>query len=285
MMRRRVCSSILVACGLAGLVAGPGGASALAASSAPSEASAAAASGSPAEYAWGPSAAGTAHTVRPGTFEMGLFQPLRYGVGESLEVATHPLLSLLMPNIALKKQWASWGRAGALASQHVLRYPTGLLQAMVRRGAGGVLPAAMRVPHIIDTEHRLLYSVPVAAGHLLSAKLGVQWAAYIGRTSIDSIDLPLAFARSAAYHRHWTARAGVDLDGRIARRWSYFVDVDAFLLPYADARYALEQSAMLSYVPARSWVLQAGYKLTWGPYRYGQSELHLFPMADVLWRF
>ena len=44
----------------------------------------------------------SAYPMPKGRWEVGIFQPMRYGLNEGLEVSTHPLLFFVMPNISLK---------------------------------------------------------------------------------------------------------------------------------------------------------------------------------------
>ncbi|MEE8409850.1 MAG: hypothetical protein V3T05_09610, partial [Myxococcota bacterium] len=142
---------------------------------------------------------GTAYTLPHGRWEVGLFQPLRYGVADSIEVGTHPLLNVLMPNVAIKKAWLGWW-GGQLSSRHSLTYPTGLLKALSRDGTGGVLPGDTRVPHIVALTNQAVYSRPLFGELLLTVEAGVTLAASFGRSTLPTIDLPIVFPRTAAYH-------------------------------------------------------------------------------------
>lgn len=231
----------------------------------------------------GEAPAGTAYTMDAGRAEVGVFQPLRYGLTDDVELSTHALLNLLMPNAALVKRWPAVGR-GRLATRHAIAYPGGLLLALAREGTGGILPHETRVPHILLLRNQVLFSQPLATWHLLTGRLGISLAPHVGQSTLDSIDMPVAFARTAALHRGWSVDAGVDVDGVISGPLRYFADVDVFVLPYADARWAVEHAAMLGYAITPGFTLQAGYKLVYGPYRYGARELDLLPLVDAVWR-
>ena len=64
-------------------------------------------------------------------WEIGLFQPFRYGYSQSLEYSVHPLLFFVMPNVSIKTSrgdllgWVS-------ASRHGLVYPTPLLNMVAK---------------------------------------------------------------------------------------------------------------------------------------------------------
>jgi len=70
---------------------------------------------------------GTAHSLPKGQWEVGLFQPLRYGMTDDQDIALHPLIALKLPNLVYKKTWVeknSW----TIATRHGFYYPTPLLQ-------------------------------------------------------------------------------------------------------------------------------------------------------------
>jgi len=48
---------------------------------------------------------GTAHSLPKGQWEVGLFQPLRYGMTDDQDIALHPLIALKLPNLVYKKTW------------------------------------------------------------------------------------------------------------------------------------------------------------------------------------
>ena len=100
----------------------------------------------------GPSA-GTAYTLDQGEGQVGIFQPLSYGVGENSELGTHALLLLLMPNLYFKQQWWASGSL-AFATRHFLHYPTGLYSVLAKEGVGGIYPENAQIPHILalDTD-------------------------------------------------------------------------------------------------------------------------------------
>ena len=46
---------------------------------------------------------GTAYSLKEGQWETGLFQPLRYGINNNMDVAAHPFLAAIIPNIMIKR--------------------------------------------------------------------------------------------------------------------------------------------------------------------------------------
>ena len=51
-----------------------------------------------------------ADTLPEGVGQIGLFQPLRYGLNDSLEISSHALTALLSPNVEIKKAFLDQGR-------------------------------------------------------------------------------------------------------------------------------------------------------------------------------
>ena len=47
-----------------------------------------------------------------GKFEVGLFQPLQYGLSEKIEISTHPVLMFFIPNFAVQKSHPNWAGLG-----------------------------------------------------------------------------------------------------------------------------------------------------------------------------
>jgi len=81
---------------------------------------------------------GTAYLLPPGRCEIGLFQPIRYGISETKEISFHPLFMFVIPNAKLKLARKDIG-IFHLASEHSLSYPTILLNLISRKGTGGII--------------------------------------------------------------------------------------------------------------------------------------------------
>jgi hypothetical protein len=230
---------------------------------------------------------GSAYALPAGAFEVGLFQPLRYGLGREVELSTHAALNLVMPNLALLK---TWGQVGPMrwASRHALYYPTGLLQLVAREGTGGILPEETRVPHIIMLGNEARLSWAFAAQHLLTARAGVTVAAALGRANLSSIDLPLVWPRLAPVFNYAAFVVGADLDGVLCGPLDYFADLDLYLIPDGRGPVAVEQAAALRWRVSETFAAMVGTKLVFGTYPAPggfRSQWHLLPIADLTWRF
>ena len=64
-------------------------------------------------------------------YEIGLFQPFRYGYSDNLEYSTYPLWSIVMPNITFKKRHNNFFDYQA-ATRFKIFYPTPILNIAAR---------------------------------------------------------------------------------------------------------------------------------------------------------
>ncbi len=214
-------------------------------------------------------------TLAPGRVEMGVFQPLRWGVSEVIEIDTAPLLMFVVPNVGVKIRWSE-----SLATEHAIRYPTPLLKLLSKEGIGGVYPSDAAVPHIVTIETLARYRVELGKAHTATFTGGAIVSGLSGESTIVSVDLPLVFPRTASWHNGVTGRFGLDFDGTIAGPITYNADVDLFLMNDADALVHAESSVLLGWQIAWWVALQAGCKVVVGQYPFG-SQVHFLPMADL----
>jgi hypothetical protein len=78
-------------------------------------------------------------------------------------------------------------------------------------------------------------------------------------------------------------RLGLAFDGRIWGPLHYAVDADLFLVPDERTSLHVEHSLMVAW-EATDWLYaEAGYKLSWGQFPFGE-ELEILPMADLVFR-
>ena len=94
-------------------------------------------------------------------FEVGLFQPFRYGYSETLEYSTYPLWFFVMPNISLKKSHPDFS-GYKMATKWSLFYPRPLLNMVSKKGIGGFIDPTLEVPSLFG----ISASLPVSYTHL-----------------------------------------------------------------------------------------------------------------------
>lgn len=236
-----------------------------------------------------PFAGHTAYVVGEDNFEIGVFGALRYGLTENVELSTHPLFLFVIPNVAAKVAWWS-GENSQFSSRHTLVYPTLLLNLVSREGTGGILPPTTEVPQVFALSNDALFSHQISEHHTMTWRLGVTVAPHFGggttgATQFPTIDVPLVYARTAAYHSIGSGVAGLAVDGPIWGPFSFVVDADVFVMPGMDVgKFAVEQGTTLRWNPSGSWIVQAGYRLVVGSYPFGM-QTDIFPVLDVQWAF
>ncbi|MEN8194178.1 MAG: hypothetical protein ABFS12_15245 [Bacteroidota bacterium] len=223
---------------------------------------------------------GTAYTLPEGRWEVGVFHPLRYGLSEKVELAAHPILFFVMPNISLK--WSHNDLLGfKTATRHSLTYPTFLLRLSSMEGAGGIISSEFDIPHMVEVYNELLFSKSVFENHLITGKVGFSLA--IKSDEYDEralIDYPLAYQRLAVFYHGYGFRFGVDMQGKVIGKFNYLIDGDISYIPGVDYNYSFENKGMIHWKFSDYTELCFGYKLVYGQYPYG-NEWNLFlPMID-----
>ena len=223
---------------------------------------------------------GTAYNLPQGRWEVGVFHPLRYGLSDRVELAAHPILFFVMPNISLK--WSHDQIANmAIATRHSLSYPTPLLRLSQKEGTGGIISPEFYIPHMIEFYNELLFSKSISDYHLLTGKVWFSLAAK--SDDLDEralIDYPMAYHRLAIFYHGYGLRFGVDMQGPIAGKFNYVIDGDIFYIPSVDYNFSFENKGMIHWRFTDYSELCIGYKLIYGEYPYG-NEWNLFlPMID-----
>jgi len=226
---------------------------------------------------------GTGSTLPAGRWEIGLFQPLRYGFSESLEFSTHPVIFFIMPNFNLKWSHHSIARF-TIASRHGFIYPTLLLRTISREGIGGIISPEFHIPHLFSFSNELLFSKQLLPNHLFTGKIGFNFAVKSGKLDKrTTMDLPLVFPRLNVFYQGYGFRLGGDLIGRLSPRWNYLIDTDFFLYPGADKDFAFEHKGMILWNKSSRFRLCFGYKLAYGEYPFGTQWHLLVPIFDLQW--
>ena len=231
---------------------------------------------------------GTAHTIPKGRWEIGLFQPVRWGQGEDKEVSFFKLTVLLMPGATVKQRWGQCNN-WTISTSHSLYYPTPLLKTMAKDGIGGMISPEFKIPHLLSLWNMVLASKPLPQNKILTTKVGFTLA--FGGTDLSkesTIDLPLVYHRLAVYYNGWLLRFGSDLNGQIGEKWSYLIDGDYILIPGMKGYFTLEHKGMLSWKKSSAFLISIGYKLIYGLYPDGYpnnniTRFHVIPLLDLQW--
>lgn len=235
-----------------------------------------------AQMAPGEFAGGTAHQLEQGSWEVGLFGPLRYGVSDSVELSAHPLLFFVVPNLQAKIGWTGEGST-QVATVHSVTYPTMLMRLLAMEGAGGVLPPDRAIPQILSIRNEVVITQEMGA-HLLTGAVGVQVGPRMGESELISIDLPVVYPRTAAFFTTFTALSRLQVQGPIAGSLGYRTGAKFFVYPGAEGSFAAEIDARLQWRSSGSWMIQAGVVGSLAGYPFGLGA-DLLPLADIMWTF
>jgi hypothetical protein len=226
-----------------------------------------------------------ADTLPAGAGEIGLFQPLRYGLTDSVEIIGHPLLSLVAPAVDFKVRWGSWG-AWTFSSLSGISFPTGLVSILACEGTGCIYPADAEIPFLVGFKSELLASRRMDHELRWTFRIGGKSALAFGENTLPSLDLPLAYTRFAHFRGNLALWAGIGFDGRIWGPLRFLLDADAWWVAESDpqAQFAFEQTGMVLWQVSQGFALQAGWMLIWGQYPFG-DELRVLPLIDAIWAF
>lgn len=227
----------------------------------------------------------TAHTVEEGRWELGLFGPLRYGLTDHLELATHPLWFFVAPNLQAKIRYPG-AHQTTLASAHSLVYPTPLMRLVAREGAGGIFPPDRQIPHLISIKNELIATRALAINspHLLTAAAGLQIAPRFGSSQLVPVELPIIYPRTAAFFTTITALGRAELTGPIFGPLHYHLGAQLFVYPGAAGSFALEQTTRLDWRSGTKWTIRAGYIATYGGLPHGMDR-RILPTFEAAWAF
>ncbi|MEE9167751.1 MAG: hypothetical protein V3U24_09890 [Candidatus Neomarinimicrobiota bacterium] len=239
---------------------------------------------------------GTAHTLPRGRYEIGLFQPLRYGQTEYVEWSTHPILFIKMPNIRVKISHSTFS-GWKVATRHSLVYPTPLLrllrvkgfgiQALADMDVGGIIsddPTIPQIPHMISSRNEIMLTRFFGTSTFITVKAGLALSVKSGELdSRTSVDLPTVFPRLGVYHNTYGMNLGLDFLTKVTKRTELVTDMDALLLPGLDeGTFAFEHKGLLIWNKSSRFQVTVGYKLVFGEYPFG-TQWHLLPLFDLQW--
>ena len=229
----------------------------------------------------------SAHLLTEKRWEMGFFQPLRYGYTETLEVSLHPLLFFVMPNLSVKIPHQNMGN-WSTASRHSLLYPTPLLNMLSKGTKIGSNIASLLSPNFlmppmvgISNDWLMSRSLPFAD---ITLHAGIDLGIVIGDLDErSSIDLPLIYHRLGVYYNKWGLDLGVDVFRRFTKRFGIHADIDLRLLPGLNGNYDIEHKLLFIWTNSERFQFCTGYKFVFGEFPYGEESRFLpyVPIAET----
>ena len=226
-------------------------------------------------------------------FEVGLFQPFRYGYSETLEYSTYPTWFFAMPNISLKKSHPDFS-GYKMATKWSLFYPRPILNMVSKKGIGGFIDPTLEVPPLFGISASLLLTKTISGLDVTfnsGFDIGLAFGDLDDRVNIE---LPLLYHRLSVFHNNYGFHTGFDIEKSIAGKLSTLVDLDFSILPGMDTKetdsgitkllgeYSFEHKALLIYERSETFRLLTGYKFVFGEYPFGPESrlLPFFPLVD-----
>ena len=239
---------------------------------------------------------GTAHTLQKGQWEVGLFQPVRWGQGNSREFSFYKVTSFFMPNLKIKQQWVQRG-GWTISTSHSFYYPTPLLkklQSPLGMDVGApnmfaLISPEFHIPHMLSFGNLGLASKQLAGNKILTLKAGLSFAFRSSDLARETtIDLPLIYHRLAVYYSGFMGQFGIDINGQVGEKWNYLLDGDVFLVPKMKGSFSIEHKGLLRWKGSQAFSVLFGYKAGYGLYPDGYpnnsiARFHLFPFFDLQW--
>ena len=223
----------------------------------------------------------SAHLLEKGNYEIGLFQPLRWGYSENIELSTHPISIFTMPNFSVKIRHEKYG----MTSRHRFVYPTPLMRIFQKKGKFGLITPVVdvgEVPHIFVFQNELFKSISLDKT-LFTLKVGFTFA--IVSEELDerlSVDLPLVYPVMGAFFNGYKFNFGVDGRHHISDKFSVLLDGDAVIIPTEDIFW--ESKLLGEYQLNDKWGILLGTKLTYGNYPFG-TQTRLLPLIDITYQW
>ncbi len=227
----------------------------------------------------------TAYLLPPKSVEIGLFQPLRFGLNNNLEISFHPISMFVSPNLQIKKSYSTFLNFN-FASQHTVFYPTPLLKMISREGTGGIIAEEFKddIPHMFSFYNGILLSKQICRQYYITFKTGIKIS--LNSNDLDtrtSIDLPLIYPRLQPFYDGYGLQYGINITGNIIKKLYVDSNLELFHFPDSDENYAVEYNNLFIWQKSQKFQVSAGFKLIYGQYPFG-SQLHLLPMFDMKWK-
>ena len=224
-------------------------------------------------------------------WEMGLFQPFRYGYSESIEYSVHPLWFFVMPNFSLKISQGDFAGFTS-ASQYKMVYPTPFLNMIAKKGIPGIIAPEFQMPPMLGLSASWLMSKNMAGVNLtLNGGLDLGFA-FGDLDTRSTIDIPLVYHRLGVYYNKWGIHTGLDVQKNLTQKFTVLFDLDLKFLPgLAEVQidpdvsklmgeYSLEHKFLLIWNKSENFRVLTGYKFVMGEYPYG-SDMHLLPYIPM----
>ena len=224
---------------------------------------------------------GTAQTYSSKRLELDLFQLSGYGISDRVSIYAHPLMIWLLPQVKVKVGWGI-KNAFIFATEHEVLYPTFFLSVVSTEGTGGLVSPEYHYPQMFSLYNALLVSRSPFKHSLLTAKAGVTFAVRFGSIDPNStIDLPVIYPTLAPFYNSPEIIMGLDFRGRFYKVLGWQINAECYFLTIKENNFFFQNKGVLTYHAKKNKLkIEAGYKLCYGEYPYGNAW-DLLPVVDV----
>ena len=218
-------------------------------------------------------------------WEVGLFQPLKFGFSDRINFSTHPVLFFVMPNISIKAVHRN-SKVFSSAARYDIYYPTKLLKTLqtgseVGGETASLIAPGFKIPHMIGFSGDYIVAKPYKIG-VFSMYAGVNVGLVFGNLdSRASIDLPLVYHRLGVFHNRYGIDMGFDFFRQVTKALSFNFDIDLKFLPGLPGSYSFENKLLLFLENAKRTRLSVGYKYVYGEFPHGMQG-RLLPYLPIL---
>jgi hypothetical protein len=223
---------------------------------------------------------GTAYTLPVKKAEFRLYEFSGYGLSDRVEIGIHPLMLWIFPQVKLKVRINNNAR-NLLSTEHQLDYPTFFLQAISRKGIGGLISPEFGFPQMIAVYNGVLFTHTLKTNYFLTAKAGILFSLRAGTPdSRSTIDFPILYPRFAVYYHPLIFNPGLDIRGMFSSSFGGQINLVCYIVPGDSQNFFIENRGFLSWT-RKKFQLKAGYLLSYGQYAYG-NDWHLLPAIHIL---
>ncbi len=230
---------------------------------------------------------GTADNLDKFHCTAGVFQPVRFGLTNKIEVSTLALSNILVFNLSLKMQW--WERNILIATKHGIYNPNFGLTMAKKTGYKNWVGDTVFIPKTIILKNELLISRYFKTCQccpsifLFTGKIGMLFNSVKNNNLFVPIDHTLMYPRTQIYNNHYLWNIGFDLEGPLFDWIDFSVDFDYFRI-FGTGTRSIEHKLVTVYHFSARWDFFAGYKLALCP-EAPSKNLYFRPFIDAVYKF
>lgn len=224
----------------------------------------------------------SADVLEQGRKEVGIFAPFKMGLKNNSEIAVHPILFFVIPNVSYKKQWKA-NDSYRFTSVHTFTYPTLLLKMFSRNGAGGILPATSTIPQLFKLNNTALLSIN-KFNQKFTFSAGADLCLSAGTSDFTYIEWHIVYPRTYSLNNFLTPHAGIDITGSIYKNFVYEYKFNSFYLTQSYKGIIIENQLKIAWRKSDKFAVKAGAVHSYGTFPFGKDG-GLFPMFDLMFGF